>query len=137
MGELTFDHCGLRFDHWRLIQGNDERQIDRPTFTRPVRLQRYVVGDSAIRYATRYQWQASVAQGLVSAGTASLLASIIYPKLYPCPEPACDRAPVRALSRNLLRASALSFTIGIPLSFIASNTADRAVLWHNRSLSRH
>jgi hypothetical protein len=135
-GGLTFEHCGLRFDHFRLLQGNDEREIDYSTLFRPVELSRVVVGDSARRYATRYRYESYAAKWFISVGSIALLSSIIYPKFNVCEQGPCDREQARVFSRSLLRGSLVSFTFGIPLSFLASQSGDRAVAWHNGSLRR-
>src|SRR4051812_31987070 len=53
--DRSYQRCGLHFERGSLRMGTGGKVIDRPGLFTPVALSRFVSGDSAIHYASRYE----------------------------------------------------------------------------------
>jgi hypothetical protein len=135
----TYDRCALWLDVHGLVQGAEGRLLARHRWLRSLPLRRFVTGDSAVHYATRYEHERrrgatlSVLGGIVSG--AGMVIAFAHD---------CGIGSDRCDIGN--RAAAASITLmfgGIALDFIglrsttrAGQARARALWWHNRQFAR-
>ena len=125
--------CALWLDMGQLRRGSDGDVIDREHVTRPMQLTLQVKGDSAQRYAARYEQLAWIAApfrflSIVGLGTAAVL------DLHGCKPAGCSNDSRHRTARIWATSGLTAFVISIPFNGAAHRDAARAIWWNNASL---
>jgi hypothetical protein len=134
----TYDRCALWLDAPGLLQGAEGQLLARRRWFRPFPLRRFVTGDSAVHYATRYEREARRGHRLGLLGGLALTAGLVLVYAHGCGvgDYDCDtstEADVAILT--------LVFG-GIGIDVVAQRSRDRsgraftrALWWHNRQFA--
>lgn len=135
----TYDRCALWLDAPGLLQGSEGRLLARRGWFRPLPLQRFVTGDSAVHYATRYEREARRGNKLSLIGGLALVAGAVIAFANDCGfgDHDCDISDEAAVATLMLTVG------GIGIDFVAQRSLDRAgrarsraLWWHNRQFAR-
>lgn len=135
----TYDRCALWLDVHGLVQGAEARLLARHRWLRPMPLRRFVSGDSAVHYATRYEHERRHGAKLHVLGGLAIGAGMVIALANDC-GPSADRCDIGN------RAAAASITLlvgGITVDLVGQRSTSRAgraharaLWWHNRQFAR-
>jgi hypothetical protein len=117
--EDAYDHCALRYEHHALMRGPYGTVLGHDKFLRPAPLSRYVLGDSALAYASRYERDERRGARLALFGVAALFHSVSLFRQQ-CQAPGCPHADVK-LRGELFLVGGVGLT-GAGLHYIHSGT---------------
>jgi hypothetical protein len=128
----AFRHCALSLEHMQLKRGGDV--VSRAGLVRPIKLTRFVTGDSAQHYARAYERDTRRANTVMAIGTSLALTAFMANRM--CNTPACMSAPHHSGTRvtEIVGVSLVAFSI--PLRVYGRHQGYKAVAFHNDSLGR-
>ena len=134
--EDAYNHCALHFDHHSLRRGapgTPGTELTRSEFLHPALLSRYVVGDSALVYASRYEYDTRRGEYLAVMGTGIMFTSLIMAHEQ-CSDLLCSHDALKLRSRVLLIGGGV--VTGVSLRYIVRGlkAANRALWWSNETL---
>jgi hypothetical protein len=134
--EDAYDHCALYFVHHSLRRGRlgtPGTELTRSEFLHPAPLSRYVLGDSALVYASRYELDTRRGEWLAVMGTGMMFTSLFMAHRQ-CSDLLCSHDALKLRSRVLLIGGGV--VTGVSLHYIKRGVqaANRALWWSNKML---
>jgi hypothetical protein len=134
--EDAYNYCALRFEHGRLKRGALGTELDRAQFFRPVALSRYVRGDSALIYASRYEREARWGSRLMVVAESGIFHGIMLARSRHCPDPFCTQHDLNQRSNLFLIGGGTIMAVGIDYFVHGVKAMNRALWWSNSTLPR-
>src|SRR5688572_18790386 len=135
----TYDRCALWLDGPGLVQGVDARLLAPYRWLRPMPLRRFVSGDSAIHYATRYESDRRRGFRLSVLGGLAMGAGLVIAVANDCGFGAnqCEIGNRAAAASITLMLGGIAVDIvGQRSTTRAGRARARALWWHNRQFAR-
>jgi hypothetical protein len=131
----SYARCSLWLEDDRLFLGRPGEQVSHAETLRPVALSRYVAGDSARRYALRYERDMRSSLWLRLAGSAVVLTASVTGMRSRCAGGFWNGDRVTANDRILFSGLAVELA-SYALRLRAEWEGTQAIGWHNGGLSR-
>jgi hypothetical protein len=129
----AYMHCALRFEHDRLKQGALGTELAHAKPFKPVALSRYVKGDSALVYASRYERLSRRGDVITLLGGVAILNSMVLARQH-CGDVFCSHSDLKLRSRLFLGAGGAITFVGITNVVRSVKARNRALWWSNSSL---
>jgi hypothetical protein len=131
-----YAQCSLRLEGDRLLVAGREAPVSMEEPFRPVALSRFVVGDSARRYALQYEREVRTSMWLRFAGAAVMMAgSFRMMRQSPCGPHFPERQCMKFADSELFLLGAAVHLASYPLRTRGEWAGAKALGWHNGSLS--
>jgi hypothetical protein len=127
-------HCELSVSLNELTQGEHHQLVGVRKYFRPLPIEQYVGGDSALGYAAAYH-RAELWHGSIVFGGAGLIATSLVASHF-CSRPTCKLGSTGGLARSAIYAGAGLLVVSIPFRISAGRAAHAAVDLFNASLAK-
>jgi hypothetical protein len=131
----TFAQCGLMLSDDRLLRGASASVVTIGEPLSPIRLSRYVRGDTALHYALIYERQSRTGALLRFTGGSILLVESILIVSHTANTSTRD-GKVNVVPTTIMLSGLAVLAASAPFRFVANRNGERAVAAHNQGLSR-
>jgi hypothetical protein len=135
----TYDRCAIWLDVPGLVQGAEARLLARYRWFSPIPLRRFVRGDSAIHYATRYEHDARRGMTLSVVGGLAVASGLLLALSHDCGfgSSRCEISNRAAVTATTLMFGGITIDVfGERSTNRARRAQARALWWHNRQFVR-
>ncbi len=135
----TYDRCALWLDAPGLLRGAEGHLLARRRWFRTLPLRRFVTGDSAVHYATRYERESRRGNTLSLLGGLAQIAGMGIAFAHECliGDRQCDMSAGAAVATVTLIFGGLALdVVGERSSDRAARARARALWWHNRQFAQ-